>query len=474
MGLIFVPYRHMHESLLKNSHRGSSESASTEQANTNENSYQSLQDLVRIYDDPSAIDATDRSANLDDDGEGEDDEARPSSSGASTSAASRTEGDSSSGDENARFYRALRRLHTSTPGPSSAANVVSSLIDTRTVRLLEVLSAYYVRAAYDRTRATAPPAAAVASSPGALSPVGLGILQGAAETAANSNIVTRPTTARVPERFTDSLARVYDAHRSLSMARASSQTAGVDPGDRDRGGGGGVRRRHQFILRPDHREVSPEELRLSHWQNGPFTFHNNVAIGVAADPSVTRRTAGPPAVVNPGPGLLRTPERSVDDLLHGPGPGLGLVQFRDGASSGGTVTVNPAFSSSSDSGPTQAYLRHNETRTNVTTHGCLRVIMRRHRGWEEQAARDNFVEYWHYSTIQRREAPGFEVVRDGIARLPWPLLALAGLHTLRSFAYQINSAHHRETPLPDYQGNVFDVVLVSPEPTSNPSEERAI
>ncbi|OAE31382.1 hypothetical protein AXG93_947s1020 [Marchantia polymorpha subsp. ruderalis] len=348
MGLIFVPYRHMHESLLKNSHRGSSESASTEQANTNENSYQSLQDLVRIYDDPSAIDATDRSANLDDDGEGEDDEARPSSSGASTSAASRTEGDSSSGDENARFYRALRRLHTSTPGPSSAANVVSSLIDTRTVRLLEA------------------------------------------------------------------------------------------------------------------------------------------------------------TVVNPGPGLLRTPERSVDDLLQfvrrrtdqsssastsssqteddvltasagsGPGPGLGLVQFRDGASSGGTVTVNPAFSSSSDSGPTQAYLRHNETRTNVTTHGCLRVIMRRHRGWEEQAARDNFVEYWHYSTIQRREAPGFEVVRDGIARLPWPLLALAGLHTLRSFAYQINSAHHRETPLPDYQGNVFDVVLVSPEPTSNPSEERAI
>ncbi|KAG6546330.1 hypothetical protein Mapa_012371 [Marchantia paleacea] len=517
MGLIFVPYRHVHESLLKSSHRGSGESASTEQANVNETSYQSLEDLVRLYDDASAIDIPDRSAtstNLDDD------ESRPSSSGASTSAARNESNNINfSGDENARFYRALRRPQTATSGTSSSSNLVSSMIDRRTVRLLEVLSAYYFRAAYDRTRAiqsssipppppTASSSAGATSSPNSpsaassgsssLSPIGLGILQGAAaaaETPPNSNIVIRPSPARMPERFTDSLARVYDAQRSLSMARASSPT-GAEPGDR-----GGVQRRHQFILRPDHREMSPEELRVSHWQNGPFTFHSNVAIGVVPDPSVARRTTVPAAVVNPGPGLLGTPERSVDDLLQfvrtridhsssastsssqtedevlrssaGSVPGLGLGQLRDRGSSGGTVNVNPAFSSSEDRGTTQAYLRHNETRTNVTTHGCLRVIMRRHRGWEEQAARDNYVEYWHYTTIQRRDAPGFEVVRDGIARLPRPLLALAGLHTLRSFAYQINSVHHRETPLPDYQGDVFDVILVPPLPTSIPPEERA-
>ncbi|KAL3675449.1 hypothetical protein R1sor_025397 [Riccia sorocarpa] len=468
MGLIFVPY--IHETLRKNFHRGVSGESTSEphhraSSSTDSNSYQSLEDLVRIYDTnprPDTPDIDARNATR-----------RNSVGGDSESAGSsipRTERAA-----NLTFFP-HRRPQTATPGSTAVSS-----IDRRTVRLFEVLSAYYVRSAYDRVRANIstllpPPSATTTSGSNP-------------EVTSSSNSTQTPpsdftsrsigliSTAQPAERDSDHdrairLARVFAAVRARSPHNSDDNAENTES----------TTARPQFIVRPDPNEVSSEELRLSNYHNGPLTFHSSSDTLPNPDPAR-------PRFINLGPGLLRSPYRRPGEEDIEPLPPSFLTRGSlDQSSSSSSSSGDPSSSGSnlgrwyaptnldSESGESsstpQAYLWHNETRTNITTHGCLRMIMRRYPGWEEQPAQNGFVEYLHYATVPRTESQGFELLRDAVARLPWPMLGMAGLETLRSFAYQINTIHHRDTPVSEYRGNIFDVILMPFYTTVAPPEDN--
>ncbi|KAL2607785.1 hypothetical protein R1flu_026358 [Riccia fluitans] len=465
MGLIFVPY--MHETLRKNFHQRVSVESTPEahhrgSTSTESNSYQSLEDLVRLYDNPRSetpeIDALEAS------GSSPGGEPEPSDS-----TTPQTETVPRAPTEHMISFFPLRRPQSATPGSTAVSS-----IDRRTVRLFEVLSAYYVRSAYDRARANVstllpPPAAtAAASSSGSLGATSsLNPSSPSSSTSRSIGLQQGNRTSSNNPQPQVSTERDNDHDRAVRLARAFATVRARSSLNNNADDAESSSRRPQFILRPNPTEVSPEELRLSNGHNGPLTFHSSSSDGVHdSDP-------GRPRLINPGPRLLRSPDRRPgEEEDQFPSIFRRRVFDLSSSSSSGNHGSNSELDSElpENSNP-QAYLWHYETRTSVTTHGCLRVIMQRHPGWEEQPAQSGFVEYWHYSTVPRPESQGFEVVRDGVARLPWPMLGLAGLETLRSFAFQINSVHHRDSPFTEYRGNIFDVILMPFHNALTPPED---